>query len=355
MNWLAWKQHRKQFLIFGIFVALFAAMAIPTGLHFWHTYQYTLSTCGKTDTCSQINNDLFQSSLDQNLFHLIPIAVLVTPILIGIFMGVTFLAREYADGTNKLVWTQGVSRRKWLTIKLIWVLVGTAILMGAIAALNTWWFRTENALFIDRFNPAKFETQGIVPVAYSVFAVSLCIMLGAWLKRTMAAIGIALFLFIAIVLIIVPNFARPHYEKPLSYNMSVLNQSSSPDSNTSMPTGAWLSVSQSVIGSNNKPLDWANPPKKCVVTNPPGFTGGSVGVHERAIVGPNVPNEQLASQNGGPVISMNCLATLGYQSKVQYQPSYRYWDFQRIEAGLYLALSIIPIGITYWLVLRRDA
>jgi len=50
MNWLAWRQHRKQFLVVGIILALFVAFMIPTGLNFWHTYQTALSTCGKTDT-----------------------------------------------------------------------------------------------------------------------------------------------------------------------------------------------------------------------------------------------------------------------------------------------------------------
>src|ERR1035438_3421093 len=102
MNWLAWRQHRKQFMVAGIFLVIFAALMIPTGLSFWHTYQHALSTCGKTDTCSQLGGELFQSSIDNLLFHLVPAAIVFVPILLGLFWGVPLLAREYNDGTNKL-------------------------------------------------------------------------------------------------------------------------------------------------------------------------------------------------------------------------------------------------------------
>jgi hypothetical protein len=359
MNWLAWRQHRKQFMVAGIFLALFAAFMIPTGLHYWHTYQHALATCGTTDTCSQVRDELFQGNGNGLILHLVPVAFLFIPIVLGLFWGVPFVTREYAEGTNKLVWTQSVSRKKWLTVKLIWVILGTAIIAGAFAALITWWSKTNNAINLNRFNEVFFNTQGIVPVAYSVFAVSLGIALGAWFRRTMVALGITLALLIAIVLVVVPNFIRPHYETPVSYKMSLLNSIKingvSTGSSSAGPNGAWLSVNQMVVNGNNQSLDWANPPKSCIRTAPAGFeTGPGVRAHAVPVPGQN-SGEQLASQNGGPVVSMNCLATLGYQQDTQYQPSYRYWDFQRIETGLYLALSIIPIGATYWLVLRRDA
>src|SRR6266567_4539861 len=107
MNWLAWRQHRKQFLIVGIFLVLFAALLIPTGISFWHTYQHALTTCGQTNTCSQLNSELFQSNMDQLLFSdIVPDAILFLPILFGLFWGVPLLAREYSEGTNLLVWTR---------------------------------------------------------------------------------------------------------------------------------------------------------------------------------------------------------------------------------------------------------
>lgn len=359
MNWLTWRQHRKQFMVAGIFLVLFAAFMIPTGLNFWHTYQHALTTCKTTDTCNQLPGDLLQSNIDGLLLHLVRVAIMFLPILLGLFWGVPLLSKEYVEGTNKLVWTQSISRRKWLSVKLVWVIVAAAITAGAFAALDTWWYRTANVLNLDRFNSVAFSSQGIVPVAYAIFAVALGIMFGAWFKRTMVALGVTVVVLIATMLVIVPNFIRPQYESPVSYKMSLTGNVKingvPTNANNPLSNSAALVVSQTTVSSQNLPLDWANPPKQCVVTSPPGFNAIPSG-HTKAVAAPG-PNggEALASQNGGPTINLNCLQTLGYTMETKYQPSYRYWDFQRIETALYLAASIIPISVTYWLVLKRDA
>jgi hypothetical protein len=357
MNWLAWRQHRKQFMIAGIFLALFAAFMIPTGISFWHTYQQGASTCGSTNTCDLLNGELFQSQIDQLLFHLLPVAILFVPILLGLFWGVPFLAREYTEGTNKLVWTQGISRRKWLSVKLAWVLASAATVAAGFTALDTWWARAGNALNLWRFGPLQFGSQGIVLIGYAVFTVSIGVFFGAWFKRTMAAIGVTLVLLIAIVLIIVPNFVRPYYYSPVTYRSSVLNSNGPSVAQTLVGNAATLDVSQTIVSKDNQPLNWSNPPRQCIVTNPGSAintlrVGGHTEVATPTKAGGNVAIE---SRNGGPPVDLNCLSPLGYQQEVKYQPSYRYWDFQRIETGLYLALSVIPIAGTYWLVLRRDA
>lgn len=102
MNWLAWRQHRKQFMIAGILLALFAAFMIPTGLSFWHTYQEALSVCGKTNTCNQLSSELLQSNTDNLLVHLVPVAIMFLPILLSLFWGSPLLAKEYVEGTNKV-------------------------------------------------------------------------------------------------------------------------------------------------------------------------------------------------------------------------------------------------------------
>jgi ABC-type transport system involved in multi-copper enzyme maturation permease subunit len=359
MNWLAWRQHRKQFVVAGIFLVLFAAFMIPTGLNFWHTYQHALSTCGSTDTCNQLNGELFQSTIDNLLLHLVPVAIMLIPIVLGLFWGVPLLTKEYAEGTNKLVWTQSISRRKWLSIKLVWVLVGAAITAGAFAALDTWWSKTGNALNLDRFQTLQFSGQGIVPVAYAVFAVALGIMFGAWFKRTMVALGVTLFLLIAIVLVGVPNFVRPHYITPTTYNASILSNTGKVNGDALSPqapanSGASLLVSGNLVSKNGQRISWSNPPHSCIVTNPSDGLGAN-GPHSVVVAKGGPLRDALVSRNGGPTVDVNCLGELGYHWSTKYQPSYRYWDFQRIETGLYLALSIIPLSVTYWLVLRRDA
>jgi len=343
MNWFVFRQHRKQFLIVGILLIAFAALIVPTGNHFWHTYQQTLASCKQnpaTPNCSDLSSSLFQTSTDQMLLHFVPAAIVLLPLLFGIFWGAPLLANEYGEGTNKLAWTQGVSRRKWLTTKLAWILVATAVFMGAFATLTTWWAKTPNILNMDRFaSEASFDSQGIVPVAYGLFAVAFGIAFGAWFRKTMVAVGVVFGLFIAVALIAVPNFVRPHYAAPITVTApmgpGILD--------SKIPTGAWV-IERNIVDKNGKAFNSFNlenmPPQcqKIIQASRVGTTGKGVAVK----AGP-----------GDPIDA--CLNNAGYHQTAKYQPSYRYWDFQRIEAGMYLALTAIAIGATYWLVLKRDA
>ena len=45
----------------------------------------------------------------------------------------------------------------------------------------------------------------------------------------------------------------------------------------------------------------------------------------------------------------------GYTLSTSYQPGSRFWPFQLIEGGWLLALSVLLIAVTVWLVRRRAA
>jgi hypothetical protein len=45
----------------------------------------------------------------------------------------------------------------------------------------------------------------------------------------------------------------------------------------------------------------------------------------------------------------------GYTQWTSYQPASRFWPFQWIEGGWLLALSVLLIAATLWLVRRRAA
>ena len=48
-----------------------------------------------------------------------------------------------------------------------------------------------------------------------------------------------------------------------------------------------------------------------------------------------------------------CLTQHGYTQWVSYQPGSRFWPFQWIEGGWLLALSVLLLAATVWLVRRR--
>ncbi|HSW66234.1 MAG TPA: ABC transporter permease subunit [Bacillota bacterium] len=356
MNWLIWRQHRKQFLILGIILAGFTAFIIPTGLHNWHVYRHVLSTCASAETCAELTGQLFRTPKDTLIYHFVQISMLVLPVLFGAFWGVPLIAREYAAGTNKLVWTQSISRRKWLSGKLLWISAVTTILASAFAALVTWWSHTFNAIGANRFEAMNFSTQGLVPAACTVFALALGIFLGAWFKRTLLAIGVTMVTLI-VVQMAMPTLVRPHYVAARTQHSSIQSQIEmrSDPLNPKLPSGnqgAWV-FSSKLVNSHGQTLDWHSPPHSCIRTDHP-RVGGISGKTALA-AGEEREADSLIGVDGSQLISLRCINSLGYGWNIKYQPAYRYWNFQRIEAGLYLALAALPVAATYWLVLKRDA
>lgn len=335
MNWFALRQHRKQFFVFGLVLAAFAAFAVPTGLHYWHAYQHALTTCSLTNSCDNLADQLFGSGSGQLAKNITFAAGLFVPLLLGLFLGSPLFAKEYDEGTNKLVWTQSISRRKWLTVKLAWAL-GFALLYGlAFTALTSWWFRTTNAVYQDRFDPGMFDVQGLMPMATSLFFTTVGFVIGAWFRKVVLAMAVTIGVFV-VAQMIFPNLIRPHYMHPVTIT-SPLGPNKT---EAGVSTGANWVLARDVVDGDGKvrsafgPASW---PTQCQKLIQDGQDKG------------------IAIKADGPDAIDGCLNAAGYHQITKYQPSYRYWDFERIEAGIYLGMAAVAVGATYWLVLRRDA
>jgi ABC-type transport system involved in multi-copper enzyme maturation permease subunit len=341
MNWFAWRQHRKTFLIFVVFLIAFAAFAIPTGNHFWHVYQHALSTCAQnpaTPSCSDLGNSLFQG--DGVVVDAVILAGFAAPILVGLFLGSPLLAREYEEGTNKLAWTQSTSRRKWLTTKLGWALVFAALYGLAITLLITWWSRTLNTLGQNRFDTSEFDIQGLMPVAYAIFFTAIGFTMGAWFRKTLVALAVTFGVFV-LCMASFGQWVRPHYMAPVTVTAPMGPQ----ELDSKVPSGAWA-LSRNIVDKNGRTFDsftFNNMPASCQALIQQAQTG-TPGQGIRVKVVP-----------GSPDAIDSCLNAAGYHQVATYQPSYRYWDFQRIEAGIYLGMAALAVAATYWLVLKRDA
>jgi hypothetical protein len=64
---------------------------------------------------------------------------------------------------------------------------------------------------------------------------------------------------------------------------------------------------------------------------------------------------QSATGQGNPGTVLSCMQSAGFRQFVTYQPASRYWAFQGIETGIYLAVAAALIAITFYAVRRRDA
>jgi hypothetical protein len=298
MTILIWRLHRVHAIAAAAVIAAVAALIVPTGTAIAGSYRHAVMNCSASHSgCGDIALTVFGSngvftSLTQDL-------VMAFPLALGILWGAPLVAGQFEAGTEDYEWTQGVTRRRWVLTNLGWALLAAAAWGGALAALFTWWRGPDNA--ID--GPVKFiclDVQGIVPIAYTVFAMALGIAAGALFRRVVPAIMTTLVVFPA-VRIVTAFYFRPLFA--VSRNVSAL--------------------------ASAPPLSY------------------SLG----ADILPGAAGPTTACANG----SLSCLAAHGYQNHLTYLPASRFWPVQGAESGIFLVLTLALAVLTYWLVTTREA
>lgn len=302
MNQLIWRLHYRQVYWALGTLAVLAVVLVITGIVMANDYHSFMATCAATQTCGDAGSTLFRG--DGFVIDLVD-STLVISALLGMFWGAPLLAKEYEDGTQNLAWTQGITRRTWFGANLAWVFTAAVLWTGALTILVSWWRSPENAID-GRFE--AFDIQGVVPVAYSVFAVSLGITAGTVLRRVLPAMATTIGGFAA-VRFAIDVWARPHFMPALTKIYPLGSQASG-------PKGAWA-LSTQVIGPSSTSFGREPCPKS-------------------------------------PLLQQ-CLAAHGYHQSVTYQPAGRFWAFQGIEAAIFVALALVLVGVAYRSVSKRDA
>jgi hypothetical protein len=348
MTWLIWRQYRLQAAIAGALLAVFALVLLVTGVQMasqWHT---TLSACTADHTCSSLASSL---SLGNHAVYDLTIFSLIVPAVIGLLVGAPLVAAEVETGTSSFAWTQGITRGRWLLAKAGWLLLAAAVWGGCVAALVTWWSGPRNALYGNALQPNDFDMQGIAPIAYSVFAMALGLAMGALLRRTVPAIAATLAGFIG-VRVAVAELLRPHYLTAVTAYYSVV-------SNWTLSSGAWV-LGTGVVNKSGQVLTVPD-----VVVNQGGVPNVILGVPVgdlpaacKALVptGAGTINRSTPNGHGGDISHLaSCIASAGFRQFTTYQPISRYWAFQGIEAGLFLALAAALVALAFTVVRRRDA
>jgi hypothetical protein len=256
------------------------------------------------------------------------VATSAVPLLPGLFWGAPMVASELEAGTHQFAWTQSITRRRWLTVKAGWLLLGAAVLAGAVSALVTWWSGPSNALTADAFEANRFDVTDIAPAGYAIFAMALGICAGTLLRRTVPALAVTLAGFAALR-VATSQWLRLHYMTPVT----VYYKLTAPFT----PAGSYLGVGQGIIGPNGRPP-----------------TASATSYYFNGVPLPAVCQHYIAN-NPNPQAVLPCLAAHGYQGFVTYQPASRFWAFQGIETGIYVVLAAALLGVTFWVLKRRDA
>jgi ABC-2 family transporter protein len=323
MAWVVWRQHR--IALVGV-TALLGALAIYlwiTGLQMHHAYSAAIGCrpassllCG--NALNNFNNTYWSPA------EVIAALLQVVPALIGAFVGAPLLARELETGTFRFAWTQGFGRQRWAVAKLVPLAVVLTAATGALSVLFSWYYQP---FFAEQqqspFVPYLFNLRGVAFAAWTLAAFAIGALAGMLIRRVVPAIAATLAVYTGLTLA-VDLYLRQRYMAPLA------------TSNPNLPGSAWVISQWWTKGS--QPVSQATI-NQILQGYQPAATQ----------IGPNT------FQKGIGINPVQYLTQHGYTLWTSYQPASRFWPFQWIEGGWLLALSVLLIAATVWLVGRRAA
>ncbi len=315
MIWVTWRQHRGEASIVAAVLALLAIFLLRTGLDMASGFQQSgLADCltqaaatGARGACSDLTT-AFKNEF--GFLYGLSFWLSVLLALLGVLVGAPLVARELEEHTHLMVWTQSITRSRWLAVKLSVVLGAGLLASGALMALLIWWY-VPFAQVDGRFTPTAFDFEGPVWLAATVLVLAVGILAGALTRHTVVAMFITLVLFLGIRLP-VEFFLRPNYEPAITLTWPLNGQ----DPGT---------VSA---------VDWT-------------LSRGWLDAQ-----GKEFTNLRCAA-NANQTVTQ-CLQSQGDRGYyVTYQPADRFWTFQWIETSIYLACAALALGAAVWLVRRR--
>jgi hypothetical protein len=326
MAWVTWRQHRFALTGMSALTGALAACLWVAGLQLHHAYAAATSCHPASSIACEGLIGSFDGS-DRVLANGYVLQVL--PVLIGTFLGAPLLARELETGSFRFAWTQGFGPWRWTLAKLVALAVVVTAAAAAISVLLSWYYRP---YFHPYFagNPMSltsessplagglFDLRGVAFAAWTLVAFAIGGLVGVLIPRVVTAIVVSLAAYAALA------FAAGMYLRQL-YLAPLLT------SKLNVP-GSALIVSQRWLTKGGEPVSRA-------VLSQVLQEGGP----------------QLAGKGGVPQAlgSWQYLVEHGYTMWTTYQPASRFWTFQWIEAGWLLALSVLLIATTVWLVHRR--
>jgi len=325
MTWLTLRQQRAEVAVATLLLALLGAALILSGRDMFAVYQQaqhgtSVVACALSQsqdpTCDALTADFRRQFGDLSVLLL---TLTVLPGLAGMFFGAPLVAREIERGTHRIAWTQTVTRRRWIAIKIGALVIATALLLTAFSLLLTWWRGPLDEVSGSRFSYG-FDLEGVAPVAHALFALALGFAAGALVRKTLPAMAITLGGFFA-VRGVIEFVARQNYLSPVA-------RITDPGQGNPHPyNGDWVfNGGFTYLDSHGHPISSADAVNMCT-----GLAKGASGDFN------------------------TCLSLHGVRLLNLYQPADRFWLFQGIESAIFLLLAAALIALTIWIVRRRIA
>lgn len=330
MIWLALRRHRTNLVILlGITVLLAGWMGYLA--HRFDTAP-TTSFPGPNGTVRSYR-DLYSGPTLLRLPYqtdALNLLLLAFPCLVGALLGVPLVAGELGDHTNRLVWTQRITRTRWLSTKW-WVVGLPLLLLSTLLVLATqWWshlvvgyglaqvFGVISFAPGSRMAPEVYSVTGVVPVVYALFAFALGTALGAILRRVSWAI-VGTVVVYGLVSFVMVTTVRPNLAPKVFVAFESANATNTDGARSALLTseggGPWM-------------LDTGNQ-----------FTPG---FHQA----PGRPTpDQVATRCESTVGDfITCLNKAHVEEGTYFQPGRNYWALQWRESAIYLVATVLLFG-----------
>lgn len=317
MRWLVWRQHRWDVASSaGVLVVLAGAMLVMTALSTSLLTEISRVCATTSPDCGTLRMDYQGSFGAWSTF--IELAGIVVPALVGVFVGAPLIARELELGTHLLVWAQGITRRRWFVSKLSMIAFGTLLGAAALGAVYQIWLAPQGSITDLWYS---FDVEPPVLIGYSLFALMLGIAFGTLIQRSIPAMAATLVAFAA-VRTVIEVIARPIYLPPLSWDVG-----------TNLPgDNLFVGTQQQHVDLAGHPISdsrWNDAVQQCSSLPVPAGKGTGTPFHD-------------------------CLLSHGVLAVQQYQPDGRFWVFQGIETGIFIALAVLLATAAYRLVIRKS-
>jgi hypothetical protein len=317
--WITWAQHRREALVSGLILMVAATGLLVTGVKMLTDFDRSgIARCFMTgspasgvfatgSSCETVLGDFplrWHTATIAAFFSLVAL-----PALLGVFVAAPLFSREFEEGTNLLAWSQSITKIRWAVVKIGLIAVFVVVTSTALTLIVIWWHRPlDQAAYNGQWD--AFDIEGMTPIAYAIFALALGTLAGLIIRRTVPAMAVTLFVFVAVRVLVAQ--ARPHFVMPLTGSASDIQP------------GAWA-ISQSYYADAQRhqlPLDQVN-------TVMAGYRG--------------------ASASG----ATDYLRQHGIRLLADYQPADRFWTFQLIEAAVFVAIAAALLVVSLWWLQRR--
>lgn len=193
---VVWLQHRPACLGFlALFAVLAVAIVVEASRAQGAYAAFVSAGCvpahlRSTTVC---NNDALRLT-DGAELHAIGMALIVLPLLVGVFLGAPLVSREVESGTFRFAWTQGCSRSRLVLFTLGFLAVGMAVAGLLLGLLYGGWYAHAYEVVLapdyDQWQPALFAATWWLLPLWMVLGLAVGTLIGAGIRRVVPAMAV---------------------------------------------------------------------------------------------------------------------------------------------------------------------